>query len=188
MKRSPHAASRYDGLAVALHWIVAAVVLVQYPLGWWMQTIAMQPPGPRAEVFNLHKSIGLTILAVMIVRVGWRLRHAPPALPAMARWQAWAAHSTHVLLYAILIGLPLAGYLGSAFSGYPVRFFGFTLPSWAPKNAHVKDFMSTTHLALSWALLTAFALHLAGVAKHLLLNHDGLLRRMSWSRPQASAR
>jgi cytochrome b561 len=181
-------ASRYTRVAVVLHWVVAAVVLAQFPLGWWMQDIPKQPPGPRAEMFNLHKSIGLTILALMLMRLAWRLGHAPPALPPMPRWQAFTARATHWLLYLVLIGMPLTGYLGSAYSGYPVKFFGLTLPSWAAKDVALKDAMSTAHLMFSWALLGAFGLHILGVVKHVVLQRDGLLRRMGWSRraPDAS--
>jgi cytochrome b561 len=179
--------ARYTRFAVAMHWIVALVVFVQYPLGWLMQEIPKQPPGQRAEVFNLHKSIGLTILALMVVRLGWRLAHRPPSFPPMAAWQARLARLTHYTLYAALIALPLAGYLGSVFSGYPVKYFGITLPSWAAKNAAMKDLMSNVHLTLSWILAVAFALHLAGVVKHVLLERDGLLRRMSWGRGRGAA-
>ena len=178
---------RYTRFAVAMHWIVAAIVLVQYPLGWLMQQIPKQPPGQRAEVFNVHKSIGLTILALMIVRLGWRLAHRPPALPPMARWQAWLARGTHAGLYSMLVALPLVGYLGSVFSGYPVRYFGIVLPSWAAKNPQLKDWMSTAHLVLAWGLAIAFTLHMAGVAKHLLVDRDGLLRRMAWTRASRGA-
>jgi cytochrome b561 len=176
-------ASRYTRFAVLLHWIVAAIVLVQYPLGWWMQTLAKQPPGPRAEMFNLHKSIGLAVLALMIARLAWRLGHAPPALPAMPRWQAVLARATHWLFYALLIGLPLSGYLGSVFSGYPVKFFGVTLPAWGAKDTALKDAMSTAHLMLTWALLGVFGLHVLGVIDHLVLKKDGLLQRMGWAAP-----
>ena len=155
-------APRYTRFAVAMHWIVAAVVLVQYPLGWLMQQIPKQPPGQRAEVFNLHKSIGLTILALMIVRLGWRLVHRPPALPPMARWQAWLARGTHGALYAALIALPVVGYLGSAFSGYPVRFFGLVLPSWAAKNAQLKDWMSAHNAVIMTVLCLIIAAKLIG--------------------------
>ena len=174
-------AGRYTRFAVAMHWIVAAILFVQYPLGWLMQLIPKSPPGQRAEVFNLHKSIGLTLLALMVVRLAWRLAHRPPQLPPMPPWQAWLAKINHALLYAALIAMPLAGYLGSVFSGYPVRFFGIVLPSWGAKNPALKDLMSQVHLTLAWILAAAFALHMAGVAKHLL-DRDGLLRRMGWSR------
>jgi len=172
------AAPRYTRFAVAMHWIVAAIVLVQYPLGWLMQQIPKQPPGPRAEVFNLHKSIGLTILALMIARIFWRIGHPPPALPEMPRWQARAARATHLLLYVLLVVHPLAGYLGSEFSGYPVKYFGFILPGWAPRSLPLKDFLSQVHLVTSWLIAAAVALHLAGVAKHVIVDRDQVLARM----------
>ena len=173
---------RYTRFAVAMHWLVAAILLVQYPLGWWMQRIPKQPSGPRAEMFNLHKSIGLTLAALMLVRLGWRLAHRPPAMPPMALWQSRLARATHAALYVALVALPLAGYLGSAFSGYPVRFFGWVLPSWAPKDPALKEWMSSAHLVLAWLLAAALALHLAGIVKHVAIDRDGLLRRMAWTR------
>jgi cytochrome b561 len=175
-------ASRYTRFAVFMHWLVAAVVLLQYPLGWWMQTIAKQPPGPRVEMFNLHKSIGMAVCALMIARLAWRLGHPPPALPPMPRWQATAARATHWLFYLLLIAMPLSGYLGSVFSGFPVKFFGVTLPSWAAKNPALKDAMSTAHLVLAWLLLAVFALHVLAVAKHVWISRDGLMQRMRWGR------
>jgi cytochrome b561 len=170
---------RYTTVAIVLHWLVAAIVLGQFALGWWMQEIPKQPPGQRAEVFNLHKSIGLVVLALMLARIAWRLAHPPPPLPAMPRWQARLARTTHVLLYLVLVALPVTGYLGSMFSGYPVKFFGMTLPAWPGKSPELKEWMGAAHLVLGWALATAFAVHMAGVAKHVLVNRDGLLRRMS---------
>lgn len=171
---------RYTRFAVALHWIVAAVVFAQYALGWLMQEIAKQPPGPRASAFNAHKSIGLVILGLMMVRIAWRLSHPAPPLPPMPRWQARAALANHLLLYSLLVVMPLAGYLGSAFSGYPVRFFGIVLPAWAPKSEAAKQAMSEVHLVAAWLLAASVAVHLAAVAKHALVDRDGLLARMGW--------
>jgi cytochrome b561 len=170
--------SRYTRVAIILHWVVAALVLAQFPLGWWMQEIPKQPPGPRVEAFNLHKSIGLLIAALMLARIAWRLGHPAPPLGPMPRWQSRLAHATHFMLYAVLVALPVTGYLGSAYSGYPVKFFGTTLPAWAAKSVELKDWMSSAHLVLAWILAIAFALHMAGVAKHTLIARDGLLRRM----------
>lgn len=170
---------RYTTLAVVLHWLVAALVVAQVAFGWWMQTIPKSPPGLRAEAFNLHKSAGMVIFALTLLRLGWRARHPPPVLPQMPRWQSMAARVTHIGLYVLLIALPLTGYLGSAFSGYPVKLFGVALPMWAAKNEAVKAWMSSAHLAVSWALLAAFALHVLGVLKHALWDHDGVMRRMS---------
>jgi cytochrome b561 len=90
----------------------------------------------------------------------------------------------HLLLYVCLFVQPLTGYLGSAYSGYPVKFFVWTLPAWAGADATVKDAMSGVHLVNSWVLVAALALHLAGSAKHALIDRDGSFRRIwPWSGP-----
>lgn len=176
------AEARYTGTAIALHWLIAIAVIAQFAWGWYMQSIPKQPVGMRADAFNLHKSVGMTIFLLMAVRLGWRLRHPPPPMPAMPRWQARAATSIHALLYVALFVQPLAGYLGSEWSGYPVRYFGVTLPAWLGKNVTLKDLMSTIHLANSWLLAGLVALHVAGAAKHALIDRDRLLARMGVGR------
>ena len=171
-------ATRYTTTAIVLHWLIAAAVIVLIGWGWWMQTIPKLPVGPRVDAFNLHKSIGMTVLLLMLVRISWRARHRPPPLMPMPRWQAQLAQAVHVLLYVCLIVQPLSGYLGSAFSGYPVRFFGVVLPAWAPKHDMLKDAFSVVHLVNSWVLVGALALHVAGTVKHALLERDGSFRRI----------
>jgi len=173
---------RYTRTAIALHWIVAALVIAQFAWGWWMQGIPKQPVGPRVDAFNLHKSMGLLILGLMLLRLGWRLGHPAPALPDMPRWQARLAHGSHAVLYAVLIVMPLAGYLGSAFSGYPVRYFGLAIPAWTGKHPEAKELMSLVHAGASWVLAGAVLLHLAGALKHALIERDGVLARMGIGR------
>ena len=175
---------RYATPAIVLHWLIAALVIALIALGWWMQEIPKQPPGPRADMYNLHKSIGLLAGVFIAAMLAWRATHRPPELPPMPRWQAQLAHVLHVVLYLLLATVAVTGYLGSAFSGYPVKFFGWTLPAWAGKNPEIKDWMSAAHLVLAWTLAVAFVLHMAGVVKHTWVNRDGLLRRMSWLRPR----
>jgi cytochrome b561 len=172
------ASDRYTRTAIALHWLIAVLVIFQFAWGWWMQGIPKQPVGPRVDAFNLHKSLGLTILALMVVRVLWRVGHSPPRLPDLPHWQATAARANHWLLYAALVVQPLAGYLGSEFSGFPVKFFGSTLPSWTGKNVAMKELMSTVHLATSWVIGAIVVLHVAAAFKHALVDRDGLLARM----------
>jgi cytochrome b561 len=179
---------RYSRTAIALHWLVAVAVIVQFSWGWWMQGIPKQPVGPRVDAFNLHKSIGMTIFLVMCVRAWWRWRHPAPPMPAMPAWQANLAHATHMTLYAALFLMPIAGYLGSAFSGYPVKYFGVTLPAWAGKSDAVKDFMSAVHLTASFVLAAAVVLHVLGAVKHWLLDRDGLVARMGLPPFPAQAR
>ena len=81
-----------------------------------------------------------------------------------------------------MIALPLAGYLGSVFSGYPVKFFGLALPSWGAKDVALKELMSTAHLALGWMLAATVALHVAAAARHAWIQRDDVVRRMLWSR------
>jgi cytochrome b561 len=99
--------------------------------GWLMQEIPKDPVGPRVNAYNLHKSIGLTVLLLMLARTAWRVTHRAPDLPPMPVWQARTARVVHILLYVCLFVQPLTGYLGSAFSGYPVKIFGMVLPAWA---------------------------------------------------------
>ena len=181
MPDSEHATG-YTTTAIVLHWLIATAVVGLIGWGWWMQTIPKAPVGPRVDAYNLHKSIGMTVLLLMLVRIGWRARHRPPPFMPMPRWQAQLAQAVHVLLYVCLIVQPLSGYLGSAFSGYPVRFFGIVLPAWVPKHDMLKDAFSVVHLVNSWVLVGALALHVAGTVKHALLERDGSFRRI-WPWP-----
>lgn len=171
--------ARYHSFAIALHWIVALLVFAQIALGWWMQEIPRSPPGLRAGWYNVHKSIGLTIGMLMLLRLGWRLRHpAPPLPPSMPRWQAQAARASHFLLYACLIVQPLWGYLGSSFTPYPIKYFGVTLPHWGWDSPALKNLFSALHLGTAYLLMTVLALHVAAALKHLLIDRDEIFHRM----------
>jgi cytochrome b561 len=180
--QAPEASARYTRTAIALHWTIAILVIGQFAWGWWMQEIPKQPAGARADAFNLHKSVGMTIFMLMALRLAWRMGHPAPPLPPMPSWQAAAARATHVLLYVALLAQPLIGYLGSEVSGYPVRYFGMTLPGWAGKDVALKEAMSTVHLANSWLIAALVLAHLAGALKHALVDRDGLLARMGIGR------
>lgn len=182
MSRSESAAARYTKVAIILHWGIALLLVIEFARGWWMQDIPKEPVGPRVDAYNLHKSFGLVLLALMLFRLGWRVGHTPPPLPAMPVWQARLARATHFTFYAVLFVLPLGGYLGSLWSGFPVKLFGLTLPAWGAKNPDLKDLMSTIHLAASWVLVGATFLHVAGTAKHGFAG-DGLLARMGIGTP-----
>jgi cytochrome b561 len=171
-------AQRYTLTVITLHWTIALAVVGLAVLGWWMQVIPKEPVGPRADAYNLHKSIGLTALLLMAVRLAWRASHRPPELPPLPVWQAWAAHAVHAALYLFMFLDAMSGYLGSAVSGFPVRFFGWTLPAWAAANVNLKEACSVVHLVTSWALVTAIGLHVMATFYHQWVLHDGLLGRM----------
>lgn len=173
------AASRYDAVAMALHWIIAVGVLTQILLGLWMIDIPKQPVGVRAYWFNLHKSIGITVGLLVLVRVGWRLTHRPPPPPPTTpTWQLQAAKASHVLLYVCMVTMPLAGYLGSVFSGYPIKYFGSALPGWGWKDDGLKEFFSTVHYAAAMTFIALIAVHVMAALKHGLIDRDGVFQRM----------
>lgn len=173
------AAPRYDGVAITLHWIIAIGVLAQLALGWWMIDIPKQPTGVRAYWFNLHKSVGLTLGLLIVLRLAWRLTHRPPALPAsVPRWQARASGAGHLLLYACMLAMPVAGYFGSVFSGYPIKFFGTTLPAWGWKDEALKELFSTVHYAAALAFMALIVVHVLAALKHALIDRDGVVHRM----------
>jgi len=178
----PDTGPRYTKVAVTLHWLIAALVVAQLTLGWWMIEIPKQPVGVRAFWFNLHKSIGMTIAGLVLVRIAWRFRHPAPPLPAcVPAWQRRAASISHALLYACLLGMPLVGFLGSTYSGYPIKYFGITLPTWGYKSDPLKGFFSSVHLGLAWLFMTLIVLHTGAALKHLLINRDAVFWRM-WPR------
>ena len=184
---------RYCAIAMALHWTIAALALAQITLGWWMIGLP-DKTGVQRDWFNLHKSFGLTIGALMLARLAWRLAHPAPALPAaMLRWQAGAARANHFLLYAALIAQPIVGYLGSSFTSYPIKYFGYALPRWGWDAPAIKALCSNVHFALACLITGLVALHIAAALVHLARG-DGVFERMAprsrlaWRRRAVAAR
>jgi len=174
----------YTRTAMILHWLIAACVFCQITLGLWMISIPKSPPGARAWWFNLHKSIGITLGVLILVRVLWRLAHRAPPLPAaMPRWERIAAKANHLLLYACMVTMPLTGYLGSSFTKYPILYFGMRLPSWGWDAPALKELCSQVHLTTVVIFIALIALHIAAALKHWLIDRDGAFERMwSWRR------
>lgn len=162
-----------------LHWLLAAALFAQIALGWWMLDIPKSPPGLRAGWFNLHKSIGLTVAAATVFRLVWRATHPVRQAEGLPRWQSLAARLTHGALYLCVLLMPLSGYLGSSFSGYPVRLFGVVLPSWTSAWPAGKQAMSSLHYATAWLLMGLVALHVGAALWHLM-RRDGVAGRMGW--------
>jgi cytochrome b561 len=170
--------TRYDSAAVLLHWLIGLLLLAQLVLGWWMLDLPKSPPGLRAGWFNLHKSIGITLGLLIVIRIIWRLRRTAPALPkSLPKWQQSIAHVSHIGLYVCMVVMPLSGLLGALFSKYPIIFFGITLPKLGGDWPAAKSAMSDIHNATSWLFVTLLALHILAALWHLL-QRDGLFLRM----------
>jgi cytochrome b561 len=157
---------RYSRAAVALHWLLAIALFVELALGWWMQGVPKSPPGIRAEWFNLHKSIGITVALLLPLRIFERSRSVRPGHDSLPAWQRRAANIGHVALYACMIVMPVSGYLGSTFTRYPVRFFGMVLPDWNRDWPAAKEWMSVLHSASVWIFVVLLGVHIAAALWH----------------------
>lgn len=179
---------RYGSVAMTLHWLIAASVLVNLGLGLYMADLPRSDPY-RFLLFQTHKSIGLTVLVLSLVRVGWRLVNPIPPLPrGMNPALRVGAHATHFLLYFLIIAVPLAGWamVSSSSLGLPTPYFG--LFSWpnipfladlpgATKRQNFGMFV-TAHTLLAYLMIGLFVLHVLGALYHQFLRRDDVLRRM----------
>ena len=170
---------RYTRTAMVLHWLIALAVLAQIGFGWYLQQIPRRTP-ERTIYVNYHKSTGMLIGLLILVRIAWRLKHRPPALPAsMPTWERRAARANHVLLYACMIIMPLAGYTASNFSKFGVKFFNAVLlPPWGVDDRSIYAFFNGLHVATSYVFVALIALHLLAAMKHAFFPRHGILRRM----------
>lgn len=170
---------RYSRTAMALHWVIALAVLGQIAFGWYLQTVPRLTPD-RTVFVNLHKSTGLVIGILILVRLAWRLTHEPPPLPAaMPVWERRAARASHVLLYVCMLIMPLAGYTASNFSKFGVKLFNrIVLPPWGVDDRAVYAFFNGLHVATSYVFVALIAIHIAAALKHLFLSRYGVFRRM----------
>lgn len=162
-----------------LHWLVAFLLLGQFALGLYLESIPRGVPA-RGYFVNLHKSTGLLIGLLILVRLGWRLTHTPPPLPvSVPRWQQQAATVSHCLLYVLMLVMPLSGYLASNFSKHGVNFFNsIKLAPWGSDDKLIYAIFNQTHIVSSWLLLALVLVHVLAALKHLLLDHDSVFFRM----------
>ena len=171
--------ARWGSVQIGLHWTIAALVLlVQVPAGITMVSV---DPGAVQDVgYNIHKTNGIVIFLLAIVRLGWRWAHPVPFLPNdMPLWQARAARITHALLYIVLFLMPITGFLYTAMGGFPVPFFGlYDLARLVPENKPVAEVFKYAHLTLQYVLYLTVLLHVAGALQHHLVRKDFVLRRM----------
>jgi cytochrome b561/polyisoprenoid-binding protein YceI len=169
---------RWGSLSQALHWLIVALIALQAALGL---TGLMLPLGmQKLAVFARHKSIGITILGLAVLRLLWRWLNPTPRLPLTLKpHERFLARFTHAALYALLFAMPLTGWMMSSARGFPVSWFNlFQLPDLVPKSETLYRSMVTAHAVLAIALATILALHIAGALKHHFVLKDDTLRRM----------
>ena len=168
---------RYTRTAVALHWIIGALVITALCMGWIMTDMASSPR--KLEVFDWHKWTGVTILALFFARLLWRLTHpAPPLLP-MPAWQRRSAQFLHAFLYLLLLVQPITGWMYSNAAGHAIVYLGLIpLPNLVGKDRALAATLKEVHDTGAVVLASAIGLHLLAALKHHLIDRDDTLRRM----------
>ena len=174
--------SRYHGVSMALHWVLALALALMFGVGLYMADLPFSPL--RLKLYNWHKWAGVVILALSLARLLWRLTHRPPALPkrieaAMPGWQMRAYHATHGLLYALFFIVPLVGWAYSSAAGFSIVLFGvLALPDFVSPDKALAVLIKPWHELTAFALAGLAALHVAAALKHHWVDRDGLLQRM----------
>jgi cytochrome b561 len=197
MKQTP---SRYTKTAIILHWLIAIFIALMFGLGWFMADLPKEAPkqlaydlfdlgvytwqlaeeaSPRTFYFNLHKSLGLSVLALIVLRVLWRITHTPPAaLSSYKAIEKKVATATHHSLYLLMLAVPVTGLIMAINSKYGVKWFGIDVIA-GLDNKPVRDFFECTHEFVGIVLLVLIGIHLLGALKHKFIDKDDTMSRMS---------
>ena len=186
-RRAGAADARFTAVAIALHWLIGLGILAMLAMGLAMAHAPL-PPSSKFALYQLHKSVGITILLAALLRLAWRLSHRPPPLPRdMPAWERGAAGGTHYLLYGLMIGMPLVGWalVSASPLNIPTVLYGVVpwphipLTAWFgwPK-AQAGPVLAWLHAWGGYALIALFLLHAGAALRHHLVLRDGVLRRM----------
>jgi cytochrome b561 len=173
MTKRPH----YGATAKILHWLVVALLAIQYPIGWFMPDIHRgMKPGPA---MTWHISIGTVILALIVARLVWRLTHPVAPESSLAPWQRLASEAAHWLLYVLVLATTLSGWFFASARGWAIsRFFMMPLPMLTVENSPTGRFIGQLHETLEWALLIVIGVHIATAFFHLFYYRDRVMQRM----------
>lgn len=172
------AQARYSTVAIILHWLIAVLVIVN----WRLAEAAEHLEGPAADAYmGPHKAIGISVLALTLLRIVWRLAHRPPPLRAdMAAWERLLAKTVHALFYILLVAIPVLGWIASSSFGYGVDMFGlFNVPALPVANdPDAGKWVIGLHKAMWTPFMILIVLHILGALKHHFIDKDGELGRM----------
>ncbi|CAN4276262.1 CybB Cytochrome B561 [Methylophilaceae bacterium] len=197
MKQTP---TSYTKTAIVLHWLIAIFIALMFVLGWYMAELPKEAPkqmaydlfdlgiytwqvseevSPRTFYFNLHKSLGLTVLALIVFRILWRITHTPPAaLSSYKAIEKKVAKATHHSLYLLMLAVPVTGLTMAINSKYGVKWFGIDVIA-GLDNKPLRDFFECTHEFVGIVLLVFIGIHLLGALKHKFIDKDDTMSRMS---------
>ena len=169
--------TRYSAAAIVLHWLTALLVVAGFKLG--LSMVGLPFSRQKLQWYAWHKWIGITIWLLTWGRLAWRWRHPAPPMELMPAWQQRAAVVTHALLYALLVAIPLSGWLYSSATGVQVVYLGLLpLPDLVPKDKAMADVLRGVHVTLNFTLLALVCIHGAAALKHHFVDRDAVLIRM----------
>lgn len=171
-------ATAYSNTAKFLHWLVVALLIVQFIIAWTMPDIGRHTP--LGTLISLHFAFGVLILGVVIVRLIWWATHGVPKADDTPKWQHWSALVVHWLLYLLLFGLPILGWLNASWRGYTVSLFGLLeMPKLVATHVPGWQWTGGLHSFLAdYVLLTLVGLHVFAALYHYFIRRDGILQRM----------
>lgn len=177
---------RYTRTAIALHWLLAIALIAQIAFGFTLEEIPRGTP-TRGIWVNWHKTVGILLWFLILARFIWRLGHRAPPLPAtMPGWQRYAAHVSHLVLYACMLLLPISGYVASNFSKHGVKLFNsIVLAPWGTDDKSIYAVFNQTHKVLAMVFAITVAIHVLAALSHLLNRNDRVFARML---PRSEAR
>lgn len=169
---------RYTPTAIFLHWLVALGLIGTFAIGFYMPDLPLSPI--KLKLFSWHKWAGVTLFLLVLIRLGWRLIHpAPPLSATIPILLRVVSHVTHWLMYALMIAIPLSGWLMSSAKGFQTVWFGLLpLPDLLPKNAALGDLLAEVHEVLNYTLLGLVIVHTTAALKHHFIDRNDVLTRM----------
>lgn len=169
---------QYGVVTKSLHWIMALLVICLLGVGLYMGTMSLS--AAKIQVYNLHKSLGICVLFLIIGRICWHIiSRTPHFVETLKPWEKKAATLVHFSLYILLIAMPLSGWIFSSAAGRPVQFFGiFTLPDIVAPDENIAKTFRALHGYIGYALMALIAMHIAGALKHHFIDKDPTLKRM----------
>ena len=192
-------ATTYTTTAKLLHWLIAIAIFGMFALGWFMSDLPKEAPkqmaydlfnwgiytvnlaeeaSPRTFYFNLHKSLGVTIFALILFRLFWRITHKAPALlTSYKTWERKMANGAHHLLYLLMVALPLSGIIMATYSKYGIKWFGLDFIK-GLDNKDMRELFKEVHEIIGIIILLVIIVHILGALKHKFIDKDETLNRM----------
>ncbi len=183
-----NSAQSYGLVAIALHWLVAFVVLGLFPLGLWMTSLTYYGDWYKLAP-TIHKGIGIFLFLVMLARLIWRALNVTPSdESSIGEMQRRIAHAVHYILYLLLFALMISGYLISTADGRPIDVFGlFSVPAVISGRPNQEDIAGAAHWYLALALISLVGLHTLAALKHHFIDRDRTLKKMLGIPPHSTA-